>query len=176
MPASLSTGKPAKKAKAAGGGGGAHAEVGDRSLAASSPAILKALYKVHPEVAAMSESAKAAARAERRMAVEGCDLAPVLSFAQTGLGKDLLHSTRDFVTPSPIQSQCWPVILSGHDLIGIAATGSGKTLGFGLPMMAHIAANKAPGGAAAGRKGPFAVVLAPTRELALQVRACRAGG
>jgi ATP-dependent RNA helicase DBP3 len=119
----------------------------------------------------MAPAAAAAARAERRTAVEGCDLAPLLSFEQTGLGPELLHSTRDFVTPSPIQAQCWPIILSGRDLIGIAATGSGKTLGFGLPMMAHIAANKGPGGAAEGKKGPFAVVLAPTRELALQITA-----
>ena len=162
----------AKKHKAAPlHGRAAYAAVGDADLAAASPAILKDLYKEHPAVAAMSEADKAAARAERRTAVEGCDLAPVLTFEQTGLGAELLHSTREFAAPSPIQAQCWPIILSGRDLIGIAATGSGKTLGFGLPMMAHIAANKAPGGAAAGRKGPFAVVLAPTRELALQIAA-----
>jgi ATP-dependent RNA helicase DBP3 len=119
----------------------------------------------------MPPAAAATARAERSTAVEGCGLPPVLSFAQTGLSADLLHSTREFATPSPIQAQCWPIVLSGYDLIGIAATGSGKTLGFGLPMMAHISANKRPGGAAAGKKGPFAVVLAPTRELALQIAA-----
>jgi hypothetical protein len=172
MPPTSSTGKPAKKAKAAAPGAGALAAVGDAALAASSPPILKALYKQHPAVAAMGAAAAAAAREERRTAVEGCDLAPVLSFEQTGLGPELLHSTREFVSPSPIQAQCWPIILSGHDMIGIAATGSGKTLGFGLPMMAHIAANRQPGGAAAGKKkGPFAVVLAPTRELALQITA-----
>lgn len=162
--------KPAaKKAKPA--APAALAAVGDVGLARAGPPILKDLYNEHPDVAGMTPAARAAAREERRMAVEGCDLAPVLSFEQTGLGPELLHSTRDFVTPSPIQAQCWPIILSGRDLIGIAATGSGKTLGFGLPMMAHIAANKAPGGAGAGRKGPFAVVLAPTRELALQIAA-----
>ncbi|GFH17278.1 DEAD box RNA helicase, partial [Haematococcus lacustris] len=66
-------------------------------------------------------------------------------------------------------SQCWPIVLSGRDLIGIAATGSGKTLGFGLPMMAHINAQKAAG--VVGRTGPYAVVMAPTRELALQINA-----
>lgn len=41
--------------------------------------------------------------------------------------------------------QVWPIILSGHDLIGIAATGSGKTLGFGLPMLRHIRAQRDAG-------------------------------
>lgn len=66
-------------------------------------------------------------------------------------------------------SQVWPIILSGHDLIGIAATGSGKTLGFGLPMLAHIKAQR-DNGVVTG-KGPIALVMAPTRELALQIAA-----
>ncbi|KXZ43232.1 hypothetical protein GPECTOR_97g770 [Gonium pectorale] len=79
----------------------------------------------------------------------------------------MLHATRTFVAPSPIQAQCWPIILAGRDLIGIAATGSGKTLGFGLPMMRHIGAQRDAG--VVSGKGPFAVVMAPTRELALQI-------
>jgi ATP-dependent RNA helicase DBP3 len=96
---------------------------------------------------------------ERRTAVDGSSLRPVMSFEQTGLGADMLHSTRDFVQPSPIQSQVWPIILSGHDLIGIAATGSGKTLGFGLPMLAHIKAQRDNGDVTG--KGPIALVMAP---------------
>jgi len=65
--------------------------------------------------------------------------------------------------------QVWPIILSGHDLIGIAATGSGKTLGFGLPMLRHIRAQR-DAGVVTG-KGPVALVMAPTRELALQIAA-----
>lgn len=65
--------------------------------------------------------------------------------------------------------QVWPIILSGHDLIGIAATGSGKTLGFGLPMLRHIRAQR-DAGVVTG-KGPLALVMAPTRELALQIAA-----
>ena len=52
-------------------------------------------------------------------------------FEHTGLPSNMLHATREFAQPSPIQSQVWPIIMSGHDLIGIAATGSGKTLAFG---------------------------------------------
>lgn len=65
--------------------------------------------------------------------------------------------------------QVWPIILSGHDLIGIAATGSGKTLGFGLPMLRHIKAQRNAG--VVTGKGPIALVMAPTRELALQIAA-----
>lgn len=67
-----------------------------------------------------------------------------------GFSTDLLHATRDFAQPSPIQAQCWPIILSGHDLVGVAATGSGKTLAFGLPALQHIKAQKAAGVAASG--------------------------
>jgi ATP-dependent RNA helicase DBP3 len=141
--------------------------VGDAALAASSPAIVRELYQEHPEVAAMSSSEVAALRAERCTTVDGADIKPLRSFEHTGLPSNMLHSTRDFVAPSPIQSQCWPVALSGHDLIGIAATGSGKTLGFGLPMMRHISAQKEAG--VVRGKGPFAMVMAPTRELAIQI-------
>ena len=57
----------------------------------------------------------------------------------------MLHATRTFAQPSPIQAQCWPILQSGHDLVGIAATGSGKTLAFGLPALRHILAQRAAG-------------------------------
>ena len=60
-----------------------------------------------------------------------------------GFSAELIQATKDFAQPSPIQAQCWPIILSGHDLVGIAATGSGKTLAFGLPGLKHILAQKA---------------------------------
>lgn len=117
----------------------------------------------------MTDAEVASYREERRTVVEGADIRPVLTFQQTGVPATMLHATRDFVQPSPIQSQCWPIILSGHDMIGIAATGSGKTLGFGLPMLRHIVAQKEAG--IVRGKGPFAIVMAPTRELALQISA-----
>jgi len=69
-----------------------------------------------------------------------------------------------FTTPTPIQSQSWPIVLSGRDLIGIAKTGSGKTLAFTLPAIVHIL-DQAP---LQHRDGPIALVLSPTRELAMQ--------
>ncbi|XP_049267519.1 probable ATP-dependent RNA helicase DDX43 [Rhipicephalus sanguineus] len=68
--------------------------------------------------------------------------------------------------PSPIQSQAWPILLQGQDLIGIAQTGTGKTLAFLLPAMIHIDSQPVP---REERTGPSCLVLAPTRELAQQI-------
>lgn len=71
-----------------------------------------------------------------------------------------------FKTPSPIQAQAWPILLKGEDLIGIAQTGTGKTLAFLLPAMIHTENQTVPRGQ---RGGPNVLVLAPTRELAQQI-------
>ncbi|KAH8312060.1 hypothetical protein KR044_009205, partial [Drosophila immigrans] len=71
-----------------------------------------------------------------------------------------------FEKPSPIQSQAWPILLKGHDMIGIAQTGTGKTLAFLLPGMIHTEYQSTPRGT---RGGANVLVLAPTRELALQI-------
>uniref|UniRef100_A0A3Q3SYJ7 RNA helicase n=1 Tax=Mastacembelus armatus TaxID=205130 RepID=A0A3Q3SYJ7_9TELE len=71
-----------------------------------------------------------------------------------------------FVTPTPIQSQAWPVLLSGEDLIAIAQTGTGKTLAYLLPGFIHMDGQSV---AKAERHGPGMLVLTPTRELALQI-------
>jgi len=70
-----------------------------------------------------------------------------------------------FKAPTPIQAQCWPVLQAGRDIIGIAATGSGKTFAFALPAIAHIRAKLPAHKPAKG--GPAMLVLAPTRELAM---------
>jgi len=71
-----------------------------------------------------------------------------------------------FETPSPVQCQAWPIIMSGHDLIAIAQTGTGKTLAFLLPAFVHLDLQSTPRNK---RKGPSVLVLAPTRELVLQI-------
>jgi ATP-dependent RNA helicase DBP3 len=75
-----------------------------------------------------------------------------------------------FAAPTPIQAQAWPIALSGRDMVGIASTGSGKTLAFLMPALVHMAAAaaRAPLGRAAAARGPLMLVLAPTRELAMQ--------
>lgn len=70
-----------------------------------------------------------------------------------------------YKAPTPIQAQAWPVALEGRDLVAIAKTGSGKTCGFLLPGFVHIA-NMRPD----PRNGPSMLVLAPTRELAVQIK------
>ena len=71
-----------------------------------------------------------------------------------------------FEKPSPIQSQAWPYLLSGKDMIGIAQTGTGKTLAFLMPAFIHIDCQ--PVGRDQ-RGGANVLVLCPTRELALQI-------
>lgn len=71
-----------------------------------------------------------------------------------------------FTTPTPIQSMSWPVILNKRDLVAIAKTGSGKTMGFMVPALLHVLSQPQPVGY---RGGPVVLVLAPTRELACQI-------
>ncbi|THU97923.1 DEAD-domain-containing protein [Dendrothele bispora CBS 962.96] len=88
--------------------------------------------------------------------------------AEAGFPEYLMTSIRaqGFPSPTPIQCQAWPMALSGRDVVAIAQTGSGKTISFALPTMLHINAQPllAPG------DGPIALVLAPTRELAVQIQ------
>ena len=104
---------------------------------------------------------------------------PMISFADAArhFPGDIMAVTKTFTRPSPIQAQCWPIALAHRDVVGIAATGSGKTLAFTLPALLHIRSRVGGGGtvASGGGKGgkarPIMLVMAPTRELAMQVRA-----
>ena len=84
------------------------------------------------------------------------------SFDQLGLGEPLLKAIADvgYETPSPIQQKTIPLLLGGRDLVGQAQTGTGKTAAFALPILERLE----PAG-----KGVQALVLTPTRELAIQV-------
>jgi ATP-dependent RNA helicase DeaD len=88
--------------------------------------------------------------------------APETTFADLGLPAPLLKALNDvgYETPSPIQAQTIPPLLQGKDVLGQAQTGTGKTAAFALPVLARIDLQK---------KTPQALVLAPTRELAIQV-------
>ncbi len=83
-------------------------------------------------------------------------------FATLGLDPRLTDALVGYTDPTPIQREGIPVLLTGRDMIGLAATGTGKTAAFGLPILHLIA--KIP-----DRKQPSALVLVPTRELAVQV-------
>ena len=92
---------------------------------------------------------------------------PSTSFATLGLAEPLLRAldAAGFREPTPIQASAIPPLLAGRDLLGIAQTGTGKTAAFALPLLQHLAGTKAPPRRFATR----ALILAPTRELALQI-------
>lgn len=85
-----------------------------------------------------------------------------MTFRDLGLPEFILSAVADlgFENPSPIQQACIPSLLAGQDVLGMAQTGSGKTAAFSLPLLAQLDANK---------KYPQMLVMAPTRELAIQV-------
>jgi ATP-dependent RNA helicase RhlE len=89
------------------------------------------------------------------------------SFADIGIAEPLqraLHA-ENYHTPTPIQVQAIPLLLAGKDLVGIAQTGTGKTAAFALPILQKLAAQRERVGRGAAR----ALILAPTRELAIQI-------
>jgi superfamily II DNA/RNA helicase len=92
---------------------------------------------------------------------------PATSFAEFGLPQSIVDvlSAAGITRPTPIQARTLPDALAGRDVLGRAQTGSGKTLGFGLPMLTRLQAQRG------GRQSiaPRGLVLVPTRELAQQV-------
>ena len=89
------------------------------------------------------------------------------TFETLGLSPALLRALAetDYTTPTPIQEQAIPLILGGHDVLGGAQTGTGKTAAFGLPLLQRLAKETPP----KGPRKPRALILVPTRELAVQV-------
>ncbi|HVO89449.1 MAG TPA: DEAD/DEAH box helicase [Casimicrobiaceae bacterium] len=92
------------------------------------------------------------------------------SFAELGLRPEILRAVAEagYTIPTPIQQQAIPIVLAGRDVLGGAQTGTGKTAGFGLPILHKLSAqaNTSPSPA---RHPVRALILAPTRELAIQV-------
>jgi len=92
---------------------------------------------------------------------------PVMKWAQMGLLQQTLDAFNKvgYEKPTAVQAQSIPIIESGRDLIGVAKTGSGKTLAFGIPMIRHVLDQRPLKPA----DGPIGLILAPTRELSLQI-------
>jgi len=92
---------------------------------------------------------------------------PLTTFTQLGLDAQILKSleTEGYSTPTPIQAQAIPPVMTGSDLLGIAQTGTGKTAAFALPILHRLAAERRQ----PPRRGCRALVLSPTRELASQI-------
>lgn len=155
----------------------------ERDKWARVPKIIKNVYKEDPEVARMTPEQVAAFRKENNdisvsivksdgQIDENPDFEipkPVTSFKQAFKPyPEILQELENlsFTTPSPIQAQAWPVLMSGHDMIGIAQTGTGKTFAFLLPALIHTHLQTTP---IAERAGPNVLIMAPTRELATQI-------
>lgn len=98
---------------------------------------------------------------------ESYDFVTTPTFAELGLAETLLRALSDaqYTHPTPIQAQSIPALIAGRDLLGLAETGTGKTAAFVLPLLQRLAdegGRPQPG-------APRALILAPTRELAIQI-------
>ncbi|KAF5459947.1 hypothetical protein F2P56_019853 [Juglans regia] len=155
------------------GGGGSRGDLDNISLPKQDFGNLvpfeKNFYIESPSVRAMSEQEAMVYRARRDITVEGRDVPkPIRMFQEAsfpGYCLDVIAKL-GFVEPTAIQAQGWPMALKGRDLIGIAETGSGKTLAYLLPALVHVSAQPR----LVQGEGPIVLVLAPTRELAVQIQ------
>ncbi|GJN37344.1 hypothetical protein PR202_gb26285 [Eleusine coracana subsp. coracana] len=107
-------------------------------------------------------------RAKHEITIIGNEApAPFSTFHSTGFPSEMLREFQQagFAAPTPIQAQSWPIALKGRDIVAVAKTGSGKTLGYLLPgfmLLKRLQQNS--------REGPTVLVLSPTRELATQIQ------
>ncbi|ALC44096.1 CG6418 [Drosophila busckii] len=127
-------------------------------------------YTPHEDIAQLGEEQVRELRNKLGIRVTGASPPkPVTSFGHFNFDDRLLKAVRkaEYTQPTPIQAQAVPVALSGRDIIGIAKTGSGKTAAFIWPLLVHLMDQRelAPG------DGPIGLILAPTRELSLQIYA-----
>ncbi|KAI8031230.1 hypothetical protein LOK49_LG01G04012 [Camellia lanceoleosa] len=106
-------------------------------------------------------------RRQHEITISGDNVPPPLtSFEATGFPSELLREVKQagFSAPTPIQAQSWPIALQKRDIVAIAKTGSGKTLGYLIPSFIHLKrTHNNP------QMGPTVLVLSPTRELATQI-------
>ncbi|KAG9017333.1 pre-mRNA processing RNA-helicase [Tulasnella sp. JGI-2019a] len=126
-------------------------------------------YSVPPEIADMEDGEVDVLRlALDGIKIRGLDCPrPITKWSHCGLPTSCLDviARLGYTGPTPIQAQAIPAIMSGRDVIGVAKTGSGKTMAFILPLLRHIK-DQRPLDA---MEGPMALVMTPTRELAVQI-------
>ncbi|XP_071396683.1 probable ATP-dependent RNA helicase DDX17 isoform X3 [Centroberyx affinis] len=133
------------------------------------PKFEKNFYSEHPEVQRLSQYDIEEFRRKKEITVRGSGCPkPVTNFNQAHFPQYVMDvlMQQNFKEPTAIQAQGFPLALSGRDMVGIAQTGSGKTLSYLLPAIVHI--NHQP--YLERGDGPICLVLAPTRELAQQVQ------
>ncbi|EOA30140.1 hypothetical protein CARUB_v10013247mg [Capsella rubella] len=121
-----------------------------------------------PSSAPRSEVSPEAYSRRHEITVSGGQVPPpIMSFEATGFPPELLREvlSAGFSAPTPIQAQSWPIAIQGRDIVAIAKTGSGKTLGYLIPGFMHLQRIRND-----SRMGPTILVLSPTRELATQIQ------
>ncbi|KAL0070876.1 pre-mRNA processing RNA-helicase [Marasmius tenuissimus] len=134
----------------------------------------KEFYIPPPDIAAMTDEEAELLRLELdSIKIRGVDCPrPVTKWSHFGLPASCLEVIKklNYTAPTSIQAQAVPAIMSGRDVIGVAKTGSGKTIAFLLPLFRHIKDQRP----LEQMEGPIAIVMTPTRELAVQIhRECK---
>jgi ATP-dependent RNA helicase DBP3 len=137
--------------------------------AATSTSAPSGEYQESSELSQLPQSEIDAFLAKNTMAIDdpkpaARKLRPITHFKYLPVDEAQRAFFAKFSAPTPIQAATWPFLLSGRDMIGVAETGSGKTLAFGVPCVRHIASLPQD-----KRKGVKAVIVSPTRELAVQI-------
>ncbi|KAH8830732.1 P-loop containing nucleoside triphosphate hydrolase protein [Flagelloscypha sp. PMI_526] len=134
----------------------------------------KEFYQPPPDIAAMTDEQAD----DLRVALDGIKIRgpdcprPVIKWSHFGMPANCLDVVKrlNYTAPTSIQAQAIPVIMSGRDVIGVAKTGSGKTMAFLIPMFRHIKDQRP----LEQMEGPVGIVMTPTRELAVQIhRDCK---
>ena len=128
----------------------------------------KNFYRVHSDVTKLSPKEVYALRECYGLRVSGAKPChPCISFGYLGLRQELTNvlTKSQYSQPTPIQVQALPAAMEGRDIIGIAQTGSGKTLGYLLPLIVHVLDQEEM----KQGDGPIGLILAPTRELCQQI-------
>ncbi|KAB7495243.1 putative ATP-dependent RNA helicase DDX5 [Armadillidium nasatum] len=131
-------------------------------------ALKKNVYINTPHIENRSEEEIENYRKLYNLTLQGNNIPnPILKLSDYEFPKEVVKSFKNMgiETLTPIQAQGWPVVLKGHDFIGIGQTGSGKTLGYIVPGLVHVL-NQPP---LEEEDGPIGLVLAPTRELVQQI-------
>ncbi|CAL8329627.1 unnamed protein product [Lota lota] len=133
------------------------------------PKFQKNFYQEHQDVIHRTAQEVEQFRRTKEVTVKGRECPkPILKFHEATFPSYVMDviNKQNWSDPTPIQSQGWPLALSGKDMVGIAQTGSGKTLAYLLPAIVHIQHQPF----LEQGDGPICLVLAPTRELAQQVQ------
>ncbi|XP_015595462.1 ATP-dependent RNA helicase p62 [Cephus cinctus] len=129
----------------------------------------KDFYVPHPNVQTRHPQEVEIFREEKQITLKGEKIPNPIQYFEEGNFPDYVMQgirKQGFSEPTAIQAQGWPIAMSGRNMVGIAQTGSGKTLGYILPAIVHINSQQPLNRG----DGPIALVLAPTRELAQQIQ------